>query len=303
MEIKKRFAVAVSLVLFSVIPFAFGQKKSSGASDALASDSFVQGLLCYRDKAWTDAAVFLRQAAECEEYSMDSTWYMIIMSLVYSENFSSAVNDCDYFISLYPESRLLPSVEYQRGRALHSAGQNDRAVMALASFCNEYPDSGMYSSALYWIAECFYEDYDYETARSLYERIVSDFPESTKRSDAEFKLYLITQRDREQKLLYLLKMTGEEYLSSRENYERELRTMQSEDLAELKKQLRIANSRIKELEGNVSAPSPSFSAVRAEFSEPDISAFSGNVENEEMYSLKEKAALIQKLLDEKYGGK
>ena len=29
----------------------------------------------------------------------------------------------------------------------------------------------------------------------------------------------------------------------------------------------------------------------------------GGVEDEEMYSLKEKAALMQKLLDEKYGGK
>lgn len=299
MEIKKRFVLAFLVFTFA-LPFAFSQKSSSGES---AADSFVQGLICYKDKAWTDASVFLRQAADSEEYSTDSTWFMVIMSLVYSEDFSSAVNACDYFISAFPESSLLPAVEYQRGRALHSIGQNDSAVMALGSFCNEYPESKMYSSALYWIAECFYEDYDYKTARSLYERIVSEYPDSAKYSDAEFKLYLITQRDREQKLLYLLKMTGEEYLSSKENYERELRTMQSEDIAELKKQLRIANSRIRELEENASAGLPSASNVRAENSNEEIPVSSGGIEDEEMYSLKEKAALIQKLLDEKYGGK
>mgnify|MGYP003433843786 FL=1 len=149
MEIKKRFVLAF-LVLTFALPFAFSQKSPLGES---AADSFVQGLICYKDKAWTDASVFLRQAADSEEYSTDSTWFMVIMSLVYSEDFSSAVNACDYFISAFPESSLLPAVEYQRGRALHSIGQNDSAVMALGSFCNEYPESKMYSSALYWIAE------------------------------------------------------------------------------------------------------------------------------------------------------
>ncbi len=299
MEIKKRFVLAFFALTFA-LPFAFCQKSPA---DESAADSFVQGLVCYKEKAWTDASVFLRQAADSEEYLTDSTWFMIIMSLVYSEDFSSAVNSCDYFISSFSESPLLPAVEYQRGRALHSTGQNDSAVMALGSFCNEYPESEMYSSALYWIAECFYEDYDFETSRALYERIVSEYPDSSKYSDAEFKLYLITQRDREQKLLYLLKMTGEEYLSSKENYERELRTMQSEDIAELKKQLRIANSRIRELEENSSAGLPSASNVRAENLNDGISASSAGIDGEEMYSLKEKAALIQKLLDEKYGGK
>ncbi len=75
-------------------------------------------------------------------------------------------------------------------------------------------------------------------------------------------------------------MTGEEYLSSKENYERELRTMQSEDIAELKKQLRIANSRIRELEENASAGLPSASNVRAENSNEEIPVSSGGVEDE-----------------------
>ena len=63
MEIKKRFVLAF-LVLTFALPFAFSQKSSSGES---AADSFVQGLICYKDKAWTDASVFLRQAADSEE--------------------------------------------------------------------------------------------------------------------------------------------------------------------------------------------------------------------------------------------
>ncbi len=289
MEIRKQslFIFALSALLFASQAFC---------QSASLSDSFVQGLVSYRSREWGNASVFLHQAVEQEDYDTDSTWYMIIMSRIYSGEYSLAVNDCDYFISSYPESELLEAVEYQKGRALHCSGQNDSAVMTLGSFCNEYPESNMYPSALFWIAECFYDDYDFETARALYERIVSEWPSSAKAEDAEFKLYLISQRDREQKLLYLLKMTGEEYLSAKEGYERELSTMRVENVAELRRQLSSANSRIQELEETLV---PDINSV--EMRSQNYPASGGT--NEEMYSLKEKAALIQKLLDERYGGK
>lgn len=290
--------------------FAFGVSASS------YRDSFNQGLASYKKGEWNDATIYLRQSVSKAEYATDANWYMIIMSELYSGNYSAAINDCDYFMENFPDSVLLPNVEYQRGRAYHSAGLNDNSVMALSSFCNEHPDSEMYSSALFWIAECFYEDYDFDTARALYERIVNEFPASPKFSDAEFKLYLITQHDREQKLLYLLKMTGEEYINSRENYEKQLRMVQTDDMAEMRKQLRDANARIKELENSCIPSSPvesispsdygdesyTYSVPSAEAapssSNPGASYASGKNE-EEFLSLKAKAALIQRILKER----
>ncbi|MCQ2240471.1 tetratricopeptide repeat protein [Treponema sp.] len=300
------------------LPFFAASNAFSVSS--LETESFVQGLVSYKKGEWADASVYLRQSVNNAEYATDSNWYLIIMSEVYSGNYDAAISDCDFFIDNYSESQLLSCVEYQRGRAYHNVGLNDNAVMALSSFCNEYPDSDMYSSALFWIAECFYDDYDFETARALYERIVAEYPESPKRADAEFKLYLITQHDREQKLLYLLRMTGEEYLNSRENYEKQLRMMQTDDMTELRKQLRAANARILELEsaGSVMAspvvPVPANvpevsdiaeeSPVVAEeenYSPVEVQTASAAQADEEMLSLKAKAALIQRLLNERNG--
>ncbi|MBQ0040334.1 MAG: tetratricopeptide repeat protein [Treponema sp.] len=312
--------IARKLVLLCLPVIAASSAVSASSSYA---DSFMQGLVSYKKGDWSDACVYLRQSVKSSKYATDSNWYMIIMSEVYSGNYDAAINDCDYFVENFPESQLLSCVEYQRGRAYHSVGLNDNAVMALSSFCNEYPESDMYSSALFWIAECFYDDYDFETARSLYERILTEFPGSAKSEDAEFKLYLITQHDREQKLLYLLKMTGEEYLNSRENYEKQLRMMQTDDMTELRRQLREANARILELESNAAtvvvepaakpaeslydveddAVTPEGTGLYESYVDPVYSVSADGQGGEEMLSLKAKAALIQRLLNESREGK
>ena len=199
-------------------------------------------------------------------------------------------------------------------------GQNDNAVLELSDFCHENPESPVYSSALFWIAECFYEDYSFETAKTLYERVVSEFPESSKVEDSLFKISLINQREREEKLLYLLKLTGEEYLSARETYEKQLRIYQTEDAKELRKQLAQARERILELEYNAannmtySQSGPVVESVSSENTRNESvpesktdgntsKASKGPVSDEEIFTLKQKAALIQKLLDSKYQGK
>ncbi len=246
MELKKRSLLSKTVFALAVsVSIAFG---ADSRFSSLAEESFVSGLVSYKNGDWTESSILLRQAASSPSYSTDSVWYMIIMSQIYSEKFNAAVGDCDFFISSFGESPLLEAVRYQKGRALYLLGQTDLSVMELSGFCNEFPESGMYSSALFWIAESFYDDYDFKTARSLYEKILEDFPESAKAEDAQFKLYLITQREREEKLLYLLRMTGEEFLSVKENYEKELKLMQSADVSELQNQLRAANSKIRELE-------------------------------------------------------
>lgn len=310
MEIKHRY----------LLPFLLALLLTSVHAQNIQNDSLLDGYLSYQKGDWTNAAFFLRKAATDPSVSNDSVWYMIIMSEMNMEKFSNALSDCNYFMQTFNDSSLLPNVKYQRGRILHYVGQNDNAVLELSDFCHENPESPMYSSALFWIAECFYEDYSFETAKTLYERVVSEFPESSKVEDSLFKISLINQREREEKLLYLLKLTGEEYLSARENYEKQLRIYQTEDAKELRKQLAQARERILELEYNAannmtySQSGPVVESVSSENTRNESvpesktdgntsKASKGPVSDEEIFTLKQKAALIQKLLDSKYQGK
>ena len=310
MEIKHRY----------LLPFLLALLLTSVHAQNIQNDSLLDGYLSYQKGDWTNAAFFLRKAATDPSVSNDSVWYMIIMSEMNMEKFSNALSDCNYFMQTFNDSSLLPNVKYQRGRILHYVGQNDNAVLELSDFCHENPESPVYSSALFWIAECFYEDYSFETAKTLYERVVSEFPESSKVEDSLFKISLINQREREEKLLYLLKLTGEEYLSARETYEKQLRIYQTEDAKELRKQLAQARERILELEYNVannmtySQSGPVVESVSSENTRNESvpesktdgntsKASKGPVSDEEIFTLKQKAALIQKLLDSKYQGK
>ncbi|MCI7036667.1 MAG: tetratricopeptide repeat protein [Spirochaetia bacterium] len=310
MEIKHRY----------LLPFLLALLLTSVHAQNIQNDSLLDGYLSYQKGDWTNAAFFLRKAATDPSVSNDSVWYMIIMSEMNMEKFSNALSDCNYFMQTFNDSSLLPNVKYQRGRILHYVGQNDNAVLELSDFCHENPESPVYSSALFWIAECFYEDYSFETAKTLYERVVSEFPESSKVEDSLFKISLINQREREEKLLYLLKLTGEEYLSARETYEKQLRIYQTEDAKELRKQLAQARERILELEYNAannmtySQSGPVVESVSSENTRNEAvpesktdgntsRASKGPVSDEEIFTLKQKAALIQKLLDSKYQGK
>jgi len=273
----------------------------SAASNAFASnkiESREQGLEAFRIGDWASSIIFLRQAVSLPEYSTPNTWYMLIMSEMYAGEFASAVNDCDAFLVNFNGDPLCNAVLYQKGRGLHYLSRNDSAVLVLSDFCHDNPDDPMYASALYWIAECFYEDCDYSTAEPLYERVVNEFPSDSKVPDAKFRLEEIKQYGREEKLMYLLKMTGEEYLSSRENYERQLREYQTQDMVGLRRQLGDAQKRINELESQSSKNELEARQSREQSFDDDSYPTKG-VADEDLAALKAKAAFLERILERK----
>lgn len=206
-----------------------------------------EGLEAYNNKDYANATILLREALAGETGNSD-VHYMLIMSEMYCEDYASVISDCADFAAMYPDSPLLPNVNYQKGKAFHYKGDNDQAVMVLSDFCHENPKSPVYPSALYWIAECFYEDYNFKMAEGLFQRIIDVYPDDKKAVDAKYKIDAIAQREREQKLLDLLKSNNAKFLEQKENYERQLKGMESADIATLKKELDVANARIRELE-------------------------------------------------------
>ena len=221
-----------------------------------------EGLAAYNSRDYANATILLREALAGESGNSD-VHYMLIMSEMYCEDYASVISDCSRFASLYPDSPLLPNVNYQKGKAFHYKGDNDQAVMVLSDFCHENPKSPVYPSALYWIAECFYEDYNFQMAEGLFQRIIDVYPDDKKAVDAKYKIDAIAQREREQKLLDLLKANNAKFLEQKASYERQLKGMESADIASIRKELDAANARIRELEAQLAQEKADAASAKA----------------------------------------
>ena len=215
------------------------------------SNLLVQGLEAYRNGDWTTALFFLRKAATMPENINAETWYVLVMSEVYAGDYESVKTDGKYFIQKFSSSPYLPQVKYQMARSLFNSGDYQAAIKDFSSFERLYPGHELLPSALFWKAESYYQSFDFEKAAPLFERIVTDYPESAKVVEAAFRLELLNQRQREEKLLYLLRVTGEEYLASKEEYERLIKQYQSEETISLKRQVAELNEKILALESNL----------------------------------------------------
>lgn len=212
--------------------------------------SMLQGYEAFRNEDWVSALFFLRKAVGYGNASED-TWYLLILSEMYSQEYDSAIQDCQYYMTHYPEGEFYPLVEYQYGRALYSSGKYQDAIAQFSDFCHTYPESDFYPSAIFYIAESFFNEYNYAPAKVLYQRLVDEFPLGDRTPEAEERLLAISQAEREEKLLYLLRVTGEEYLAAKEDYEKQLRKYQSEDSMGLQDQLSKSFSDMQEMRSTV----------------------------------------------------
>ena len=208
----------------------------------------VQGLEAYRQQDWSTALFFLRKASTLPENLNAETWYVLIMSEIFAGDYESVETDGAYFMKTFPTSSYMANVEYQMARAWFNTGEYQKAIDSFGAFCVKYSDSSLMASALFWMAESLYQTYNYEQAAPIFERIVTDYPSSPKVVEAAFRLDLLGQREREEKLLYLLRVTGEEYLAAKEDYEKLIKQYQSEEAVTLRKSIRELSSRVEELE-------------------------------------------------------
>lgn len=208
----------------------------------------VQGLEAYRRGDWTSALFFLRKAGTQPENMNAETWYVLVMSEMYAGDYESVLSDGSTFISRFPRSTYVPQIEYQMARALFIREEYSQAVESFTAFCNSYPDHELMPSALFWMAESLYQTFHFDEAAPVFERIVKEYPESPKVTEAAFRIELLNQRSREEKLLYLLRVTGEEYLAAREDYERQIKESQTDELVNLKKAVTSLQAQIDELQ-------------------------------------------------------
>ncbi|WP_296320530.1 tetratricopeptide repeat protein [Treponema sp. UBA3813] len=243
----KKFLSLVFLSLFSCFSL-FAQGASKDKLSAVESANLKQGADAYKNEDWVSAIFFLRKVVSAPGSANDENYFMLIKSEIYAGEYRQAQADCEKFLEQFAFSPYAEYVQYQKGRLLHLLARNEDAILSLSDFCHQNGESELYPLALFWIAESFYDEYNFEAARGLYERVVTDYSACEKAPQAQYKLDLIERRAREEKLLYLLKVIGEENLSTREEYERQLRVYALEDEKGVKKSLIDAQARIAELE-------------------------------------------------------
>lgn len=300
----KKITAAV-VILVSLCMYSF-------ASDSAAS-AFVEACKSYSKGDWSDAKFMLKKAVSYKENLNPDTYYMLIMAEVYDGDNKNALDDCNFFLENFSGSLYYARIYYQKGKLLYSLGEYEKSIVVLSDFCHLYPEDDLYSYALFYIGESLFAGYKYDEAGAVYERIVTEYPESPKTPAAQYRLETILQRGREEKLLYLLKQTGEEYLSAKEEYERQLRLYNSEAVDSTRQKLQAAQARNETLEKQVTELEREIAALKNNQAESDkiIQELKDAGEkdvpapepfDEKKYQLKllkEKALEAQKMLDEK----
>lgn len=222
------------LLFVSLISFGYSEnneKEIEGVS------LLVQGYEAFQKEDWVSSRLFLQKAIAFNETATPEVFYLLILSEMYAEDYQAAFDDAVVFLAKYTDSVYTPVVQYQMARALYYLNRFEEALQLFGQFCNQYTGHELYSSGLFWMGECLYASYYFSVAKPLFLRVVEEFPQSPKYAEAVYRLNLIELQEKEEKLLYLLKVTGEEYLSSKEDYERQLKMYQTEESLGLRKQL------------------------------------------------------------------
>ena len=234
---------SVTFLLFCMLFVSAGLYASESASAA-----YLEGCKAFSRGEWNSAVFLLKKATSYQENNNPDTYYMLVAAEIYAEDYKTALGDCDDFMKIFPDSIYIPRIQYMKGKVLYSLGDYEKSILVLSDFCHRNEENELYPLALFYIAECLFTDYKYEEAEAIYERIVVNYPSCEKVAAAQYRIENIAQRSREEKLLYLLKQTGEEYLAAKEDYEKQLRLYNSEAINTTRERLLDAQQKNKDLE-------------------------------------------------------
>lgn len=294
---RSSFLIRLAICAALVLPFsASAQDSGSG----VAAGAFVQGTKAFSAGEWMSSIFQLRKAVSYPENNNAETWYMLIAAEMYAGEYKNAFQDCERYLSDFSGSPYTSYVLYHKGRALFFMGEYENSILVLSDFCHQYSSNEMYASALYWIAESFFAGYNYDEAKLLYETVVNEYPDDAKAPAARFRIDTIAQSFREEKLLYLLKETGEEYLAAKEEYERQLKYAGAENYGEARRRILDLQKNASDLEKKVQELTDENSALKAKIDEHRMQESEAKRRSDEfIIELKRKALQAQELLDGK----
>lgn len=280
----KKKIIAITVVLISLAVSLFSSES--------ATTAYMEGCKFYSQGDWASAEIMLKKAVSYPENFNPDVYYMLITAEVYNGSKKSALDDCNVYLNNFPESSFYSRVKYHKGKILYDLGEYEKAIIELSDFCHQYVDDELYSFALFYIGESLFAGYKYEEARGIFDRIVVEFPDSEKAPAAQYRIDTILQYTREEKLLYLLKQTGEEYLSAKEEYEKQLKMYNSETVNSTRQKLSDAQVKNSAFEKQIADLQSQLDAVMAESKKIEEERDAVKAEAEKI--VKERDAAIEK---------
>ncbi len=229
--------------LCMILTTMLAQDNSTNQKQVFGQD-FVQGLEAYKVGAWEDALFFLKRTSNFQDASSDTVWYFVIMAEVNLGDYAAVLRDGTTFLEMFPKSTYIAEISYETVYAQYELGMYDDAIKGFTTFASTHSSHEMVPFSVYYTGEALYNVYEFTRAKQYFDKIIIDYPDSSIYDDALFRLELLKQREREEKLLYLLRVTGEEAVAAKEDYERQIKQLQSEESL-------ILSKRVQELEQSV----------------------------------------------------
>lgn len=311
MSLKKFLMGSLSFLFLAASPLSAVDTNSAAAF-------YTEGCSAFSRGDWDSAVFLLRQTVSNPSFNTADANYMLITAEIYAGDEKSALADCDDYLNSFPNSFYSSRIQYTKGKLLYNLKEYEKAIVTLSDFCHKNQKDDLYPSALFYIAECLYADYKYEEAEAIYERIVKEYPDNEKVSASQYRIESIAQRSREEKLLYLLKQTGEEYLSAKEDYEKQLKLSNSDSITreklvdiqqknkELEEQIQEMEEQIQQLKILQAEKDAQIAQKEAEeqkrIQDAELEKLNQQKEQQdEIRRLKEKAQILQQIMDSKKG--
>ncbi len=242
---KKIVALCLFICLFS--GFCFSQTIDESQNSVSFGQDLIKGLESYKMGNWEDTLFFLKRTSEFQNASSDVVCFFVVMAEVNMRDFSSVHKDGLSFLEKFPNSAYFEEILYQTLYASFKLGMYEESINGFTKFMEEYPTNEKIDLAIFYTAESLYFMYEFENSRAMYNQLMINYPASAKYSDSKYRLELLEHREREDKLLYLLRVTGEEALSSKELYERQIKELQGEEAVMLRQRVLELENQNKDL--------------------------------------------------------
>lgn len=150
----------------------------------------------------------------------DDAIYWLLKTRIALGDYSEAAELAYRYTIMFPAEERIEEIAYQSARLLLLEGDAESAILALSDFIDEYPDSDLVPSALYWIGESLMVLGRLEEADAVFAEVLNRYPSSVKREASRYRRSEISLLFRERELLNLLKWSHEEYLRDTEDFYR-----------------------------------------------------------------------------------
>ena len=144
------------------------------------ADYMSSGLDAYARSDWSSALFSFQKAMEVSKNSLDEPLYWLIMANASARNYTVALNDIETFLKRFPNSSKAAEVIYQQGRICCLSAKHDQSINILYGFLRKYPNHRQTASAYYWIGENLYMVGRLKDARTIFSRVIIDYPSSAK---------------------------------------------------------------------------------------------------------------------------